>query len=44
MEDQSRIPGGESRRHLSLECECLEHGAGEACSRVCIVAKAVREQ
>lgn len=42
--DQSRPPGGEGQRHLSWECECLEHGAGEASSCVWPAAKAVRRQ
>lgn len=37
---QSRLPGGEERRHLSWECEWLEHRAHEACSGVWSLAKA----
>lgn len=37
---QSRLPGGEERRHLSWECEWLEQRAREACSGVWSLAKA----
>lgn len=42
--DRSRPPGGQGQRHLSWECEGLEHAAGEASSCVWAAAKAVRRQ